>query len=113
MAVLSYGVRSSWTGPPVVVTDSAVCYSILSSRSPVASRVWVGNDPFPAEVTSGWPVLMHMGDTKEGRDKKGHDEEAAQREHELETELEYEEAAEERRKEHEEEEAEQELADEG
>lgn len=44
-----------------------------------------------------------------GRDKKGHDDEKRQREHELNEVVEYEEAAEERREEYEEEKAEEEL----
>jgi hypothetical protein len=52
-----------------------------------------------------------MGDTREGRDKKGHDAEREQRGEELEDELEYEAEAEERREEHEDEEAERSLGD--
>ena len=56
-------------------------------------------------------VRSAMADTKEGRDKKGLDEDRRQREHELEEELEERDDAEERAGDREDEEAERELAD--
>lgn len=52
-----------------------------------------------------------MGDTKDGRDEKGLDEDKRQREFELEEELEEEEESEQRTAERDEEQAEKELAD--